>query len=51
MQKFICMFLIQGNGKNLMKFAAVSAQKLKTVRCLSKILRKIDLIMGLNLLC
>ena len=32
------MVLIQGNEKSLMKIAAVSAQKLKTVKYLSKIL-------------
>ena len=37
-QTCICMVLIQGNEKSLMKIAAVSAQKLKTVKYLSKIL-------------
>ena len=31
-------FLIEGNKNNLMKFAAVSAKALKTVKCFPKIL-------------
>ena len=45
----IRIFLIQGNEKSLMKFAAVSAKTLKTVKCLPKILFNID-IMDLCLL-
>ena len=36
-QTCICIVLIQGNGKNLMKFVAVS-KNVETVKCLPKIL-------------
>ena len=43
-QTCICVVLIQGNEKNLMKFAAVSAKTLKTVKCLPKNLFNIDIL-------
>ena len=39
-----CIVLTQGNEKILMKFAAVSAKMLKTVKCLAKILFSIDIL-------
>ena len=48
-QTCICVVLIQGNEISLMKFVAVSSKTLKTVKCLPKILFKID-VMDLFLL-
>ena len=36
--------LIQDNEKSLVKFVAVSAKMLKTMKCLPKILFKIDIV-------
>ena len=43
-KRCICIALIQGNKKILIKFASMSAKLLKTVKCLPKILFKIDII-------
>ena len=37
-QTCVCIVLIQGNKNSLMKFVAVSAKMLKSVKCLTKIL-------------
>ena len=40
----ICIVLIQGNEKSLMKFVAVSSKTLKGVECLPNILLNTDII-------
>ena len=42
-QKFICIVIIHGNEKKLMKFAALSAKNLKFVTFLQKNLFNIDI--------
>ena len=49
LSKHIFIILIHGYEKSLMKFAAVSAETLKTLKCLPKILFKLE-IMDLCLL-
>ena len=39
----MCIVLIQGNEKSLMKFAAVSAKMLKIAKCLPKVLFNIGI--------
>ena len=43
-QTCICIVLIRGNEKNLMKFAVVSVKTLKTVKYLPKNLFNIDIL-------
>ena len=50
-QTRICIVLIQGNEKCLMKFAAVSAKLLQTVKCFPKILFNKDIVDLYLLLC
>ena len=42
-QTCICIVLIQGNEKSLMKFANASRKTLKTVKCLTKVLFSIGI--------
>ena len=42
-QTCVHIVLIQGNEKSLMKFAAVSAKLLKTVKCMSNLIFNIDI--------